>query len=255
MRYAVLYTLLLVASCGGRQRGPDTTKVYDNLDATHRVDVLPNGHGSAVVIDAANGYLLTCHHVAGEGRADLVVNIAEGDADPIAYPAKVVAWDKAKDLAVIKVERRFETAVVLGDLSEVHVLDDVYEIGFPYDLGELGSKGAVKTVDYDNAELGIEDAILVELDGVPGTSGSGVFLARDGKLIGLMRGLLPRGPNDGRQIVVRVVIRIDDIRAFLDRAKIPYRTAFTVQPNGLMQAASGTPPAKSLTITIQPPEH
>lgn len=253
MRYAVLCTLLLAASCGGRQRGPDTTRVYDNLDATHRVDILPNGHGSAVVIDAANGYLLTCHHVAGEGRSDLVVNIAEGDGEPIAYPAKVVAWDKAKDLAVIKVERRFEAAVVLGSLSDAHPLDDVYEIGFPYDLGELGSKGAIKTTDYDNDELGIEDAMLVEIDGVPGTSGSGIFLARNGKLVGLMRGLLPRGPNDGRQIVVRVVIRIDAIRAFLDRAKVPYLTSFSRRPSGLMQAASGTPTAERLTITIPPP--
>lgn len=253
MRLAVLCALLAAASCGVRRNGPDTTRVYDNLDATHRVDVLPDGHGSAVVIDAVNGYLLTCHHVAGEGRKELVVNIAAGGSEPVAYPAKVVAWDKKKDLAVIKVERRFETSVVLGDLSEVHPLDDVYEIGFPYDLGELGSKGAVKSIDYDNDEIGVEDAMLVEIDGVPGTSGSGIFLARNGKLVGLMRGLIPRGPNDGRQIVVRLVIRIDDIRAFLDRARIPYRTAFPQGPGGLLQAAAGASPTETLIITIPPP--
>ena len=52
-----------------------------------------------------------------------------------------------------------------------------------------------------------------------------------------------------------LVIRIDDIRAFLDRAKIPYRTAFATRPDGLLQAATGMSRAERLTITIPPPAH
>lgn len=246
----MLTACAFLAACGAPVKGPDTPRVDDNLESTHRVDILPRGHGSAVVIDAEKGLLLTCHHVAGEGRRELVINIAEGDEAPVAYPAKVVAWDKVNDLAVIRVERRFERAAVLAGLSDLHMLDDVYNIGFPYDFGELGTKGAVKTVDYDNPELKIKDAMLVEFDGVPGTSGSGVFLARDGKLAGLMSALIPRGPNDGRQIVVRVVIRIDAIRKFLDGANIPYRTAFPVR-GGVI--AAGTNGQDRVVIGIPPP--
>ncbi|MEK7545548.1 MAG: serine protease [Patescibacteria group bacterium] len=241
---------VFLAACASRTRGPETPKIDDNEEATHRVDILPMGHGSAVVIDAENGLLLTCHHVAGDGRRELIINIAEGDAAAVAYPAKVVGWDEVHDLAVIKVERRFTRAVVLADLSEVHLLDDVYNIGFPYDLGELGSKGAVKTVDYDLLE-GDEDALLIELDGVPGTSGSGIFLARNGKLIGLMRALIPTGPNDGRQIVVRVAIRIDTIRKFLDGANIGYLTSFPGQ--GPVAVGDGTSQLERVTISIPPP--
>lgn len=246
-------TCAFLAACGGSVRGPDTPRVHDNEESTHRVDVLPRGHGSAVVIDAEKGLLLTCHHVSGEGRRELVINIAEGDAAAVAYPAKVVAWDKENDLAVIKVERRFKRAVVLSDLSEVHMLDDVYNIGFPYDFGELGTKGAVKTVDFDLPEEGIEDAMLIELDGVPGTSGSGIFLTRDGKLVGIMSALIPVGPNDGRQIVVRVAIRIDTIRKFLDGANISYLTSFPGQ--GAIAVGTGTPVVERITIGIPPPSN
>lgn len=249
--YALFTALAFLAACGGRLNGPDTPGADGNAEATHRVDILPEGHGSAVVIDAERGLLLSCHHVTGEGRRELVVNIKVGGGEAVAYPAKVVAWDKKHDLAVIKIERRFERAVVLGDLSDVHLLDDVYNVGFPYDFGELGSKGAIKSVDYDDPARGIEDALLLEIDGVPGTSGGGIFLARDGRLVGIMSALIPVGPPDGRRIVVRVAIRIDVIRAFLDRAKIPYLTSHP-KPDGAITVGTGAPPLERVIIGIPP---
>gem|GEM_PF-1799794 len=250
--FALSTALAFLAACGGPAKGPDTPKVHDNADATHRVDVLPRGHGSAVVVDAENGILLTCHHVVGEGRRELVVNIAVDEEAPVAHPAKVIAWDKKNDLALIKVERRFERSVVLAELDEIHMLDDVYNIGFPYDFGELGSKGVIKSIDYDDPRRGLEDVMLVEIDGVPGTSGSGVFLVRDGKLVGLMSALIPVGPDDGRRIVVRVVIRIDVIRRFLDGAKVRYRTSPLGQGE-VMNVGSGMSGKGRLTIGIPPP--
>src|SRR5690349_21029132 len=136
----MLMACAFLVACGGRAKGPETPRIYDNLDATHRVDILPRGHGSGVVIDAQRGLLLTNAHVvvdeAGDKR-DVVVNIAVGDAAPVAYPARAVAVDVKRDLAVIQVGRRFERAVVLGELSDIHPGDAIYNVGFPYDLGEL----------------------------------------------------------------------------------------------------------------------
>jgi S1-C subfamily serine protease len=259
----MLIACAFLAACGARAKGPETPKIYDNLDATHRVDILPQGHGSGVVIDAQRGLLLTNAHVVvdDEGhKRDLVVNIAVGDDEPVAYPARAVAIDVKRDLAVIQVERRFERAVVLGELSDIHPLDEIYNVGFPYDLGELASKGTVRTVDYDNAEYGIENVVLAEISDGPGTSGSGVFLSRDGRMIGLMRGFIPRGPIDektgkmiidGALVVVRVVIRIDEIRDFLDGANIPYLTA-RPKPAGVHNVAVGAPSLETVRIVIKP---
>ncbi|HTK60368.1 MAG TPA: serine protease [Candidatus Baltobacteraceae bacterium] len=244
-------------------KGPETPRIYDNLEATHRVDIGTEGHGSGVVIDAEKGLLLTNAHVvideAGNKR-DLSVNIAVGDAAPVTYHARAIAVDAKRDLALIKVDRRFERAVVLGELSDVHPGDAIYNVGFPYDLGELASKGTVRTVDYDNPEYGIENVILAEISDGPGTSGSGVFLERDGKLIGLMRGLIPRGPVDpktgemiidGRLVVVRVVIRIDEIRDFLDDANVKYLTS-RPRDGKVWNVAAGAPALEKVEIAILP---
>lgn len=250
---SLLFLTAFLAACVPR-RGPETPKVDDNAEATHRVDILPEGHGSAVVL-TEDGYLLTCHHVAGEGDREMLINIAEGDHAPVAYKARVVAWDKARDLAVIKVDRRFERTVALGAMSDLNLLDEVYNIGFPYDFGELAGKGHIKSLDFDETTVDyvIEDSLLVEISDGPGTSGSGVFLTRSGKLIGLMRGILAKGPDDPRQVVTRVVIRIDVIREFLDDANIPYRTDFPLASAGAWTAASGTPAIEPVMITIRPP--
>jgi len=257
----MLTACAFLAACGGPAKGPETPRVDDNLESTHRVDVLPQGHGSAVVIDAEKGLLLTCQHVVGDGQRKLVLNIAVGGGEPSAYPATVVASNKKIDLAVIKVERRFERAVVLGELSDLHVLDEIYNLGFPYDLGEVGGKGAIKALDYDDPEHeAIKDAILAEISDGPGTSGSGVFLTRSGKMIGIMQAIVPRGnidpktgllQNDGRQVIFRAVIRIDVIRKFLDGANVTYLTAFPKNP-GVWNVASGTPALEQVKITIAP---
>ena len=248
----LLMLCAVLAACGGRQKGPETPKIEDNAEATHRIDILPNGHGSAVVIDADKGLLLTCHHVAGEGERELLINIAVGDAEAIAYPARVVAWDKALDLAVVKVERRFEREVVLADDADVHVLDDVYNVGFPYDLGEMAGKGHVRAIHHDDEKMGLKNALVVDISDGPGTSGSGVFLTRNGKLVGIMKMLIRVGPMDGRQVIIRILTGVDDIRAFLDRARISYRTKERPSPRGAWNASGGSAGA-SVTITIMPP--
>jgi S1-C subfamily serine protease len=206
--------------------GPETLKIEEALDATVRVDILPDSHGTAVVIDAENGLLLTCHHVAGEGDNVLLVNIAVGDGPAVAYPARVLKWNAELDLAVIKVNRRFDSEVVLGSADEVHVLDEIYSVGFPHSLGELAGKGYVRAVHYDVSGYDMKNALLVDIADGPGTSGGGAFLARNGKLIAIMRLIVSRGQTDGRQVVLRAKVGIDDIRAWLDKNHIKYRTSW-----------------------------
>ncbi len=220
--------VLFFGACAARQT-PETAEVDRNVEATFRVDVLGGGHGTAVVLDGS-GYLLTCHHVAfaptGEMRV-LIVNIAVDGAPATAYPANVVAYDMSLDLAVLKVPFRFPNTVKLGNIRDVHLLDAIYEIGFPYDLGEMAGYGHVKNVRWTDAGRGLDNALGVELGDGNGISGSGVFLVRNGRLIGLTHQMTAavdgnRPVLDGRQALVRVAIPVDAIRAYLEREHIPY---------------------------------
>lgn len=222
----VLAVCAILAACVRPVKGPETPRIEDALAATVRVDVLPNSHGTAVVIDAKNGLLLTCHHVSGDGQHVLIINISEDDGPSMVYPASVVAWNRELDIAVIKVGYRFNTEVVLASDDEAHVLDEIYSVGFSHDLGELAGKGHIRAVNYDVGGFGMKNALMVDIAEGPGSSGGGAFLARNGKLIGIMRLIVSRGPADGRQVVVRAMVGVGDIRAWLDEKRIYYRTSW-----------------------------
>ncbi len=226
--YAVL-VLILLGACASRQNR-EVVGVERNQEATHRVDAEPFGrgaHGSAVVLHAS-GYLLTCHHVAfrPDGRPrSLAINIAVNGGASKLYPARIVADDVEDDLTVIKIEYRFRQAVVLGSDADARMLDAVYNIGFPYDMGETGSFGYVMESDVrDEARYQLRRALLLEIQNGSGTSGSGIFLVRDGVLVGLMDEYRMYGAVDEARTVVHVAVPVSLIRAFLDRERIPYLT-------------------------------
>ncbi|MFA5853938.1 MAG: serine protease [Patescibacteria group bacterium] len=217
-----------LSACVART-GPETPAIDRNTEATHRVDLRPMGHGTAVVLHRS-GYLLTCYHVAGQGENEPFVRISVDGAPAIDYPAKVVAWDRELDISVLKVERRFETTVVLGRIEDVHALDAVYTVGFPYDLGEMAGYGRVKSVHWSNELRDVDDELAIEFTDGQGMSGSGVYLARTGWLVGLLHVMHAGAGRDGavtdnRQALIRVAVPVHKIRTFLDRAGIPYQSA------------------------------
>ncbi len=224
-----VFLLVCLSSCGPKP-GPDTPRADRNAEATHRVDLQPYGHGTAIVLDRS-GFLLTCYHVVKQGERSPYVRISVDGGEAVDYPARVIAWDRELDLAVIKVDRRFEDAVVLGSSEDVHLLDAVYTIGFPYDLGEMAGYGRVKNAHWFDEEREIDGDLAIEFTDGQGMSGSGVFLARNGKMVGLLHAMsfAVDGENnitDNRQALIRVAIPINKIRTFLDRAGVPYSAGF-----------------------------
>lgn len=217
--------LACVGACAARAEMVRPTVDW-NVEATHRINVQPMGHGTAVVLDRS-GYLLTCYHVVGKGEDHPFVRISVDGKPAVDYPAKVIAWDEELDLSVLKIDRRFESAVVLGRIENVHTLDAVYAIGFPYDFGEMAGYGRVKSVHWSNQSRHVDDELAIELSDGQGMSGAGVYLARSGELVGLMHvmyaGVDKDGVvNDNRQAMIRVAVPVHKIRMFLDRAGIPY---------------------------------
>lgn len=89
--------------------------------------------GSGFVI-SEDGYILTNYHVIEYSvldNYDLAVMFNDGTE----YPAKIIGYDEANDVAVIKIEASGLNPVVFGDSTAMQVGQTVYPVGNP--LGEL----------------------------------------------------------------------------------------------------------------------
>lgn len=85
--------------------------------------------GSGFII-SADGYILTNYHVI-QDSSSITVNLYDGTA----YDAEVIGYDSGNDIAVIKVDGKNLTPVLIGDSEKMYVGDSVVAIGNP--LGEL----------------------------------------------------------------------------------------------------------------------
>ena len=98
--------------------------------------------GSGFII-SDDGYILTNHHVIEDANA-ITVTMYNGDT----YDADLVGYDESNDIAVLKIEAKDLTPVILGDSDELRVGDSVVAIGNP--LGELTfslTAGCVSALD------------------------------------------------------------------------------------------------------------
>ena len=78
--------------------------------------------GSGVIVDAAQGYILTNHHVV-EDADEIQISLINGDI----HDAKVIGSDAATDIALIKVEAKGLVEMPIGDSESVRVGDFVKE--------------------------------------------------------------------------------------------------------------------------------
>jgi len=118
------------------------------------------GHGSGFAI-SQDGYIITNFHVvAGKypGKYnDLTVINSEG----VEMPAKVIRTNKYRDLALIKVEGKFEKTFTVNSTKTFKKMQDVYTIGTPksIELGQSISAGLIsnerKTETTNLLQLGM----------------------------------------------------------------------------------------------------
>lgn len=223
-----LAALILCANCATVSRGPELPGINQNRASTYRLDVLPSGHGSGVVI-SRDGYIVTAKHVAAAATNGLEILIDEGNGQPTAYRAEVVALDPVHDIAIVKIDRRFDRPALLEDMANINPGDAVYNVGYPYDFGEMVGRGSIQKLhfsyrDEDTGELAVNDAILVDVPDGPGTSGSGVFLARSGRLIGIMS-MTFWASNGQPPTVTRVLVSVEHVKELLRANRIDFARA------------------------------
>ncbi|HTK03997.1 MAG TPA: serine protease [Candidatus Eisenbacteria bacterium] len=198
----------------------DLARYGENSDATYRIDVT-SGHGSGVVV-SAEGHILTCYHVV-EDEATVTISINEGGPAVHVYTATVLATDRVNDMALLKIDRRFSAPAVLADMSELHPGDTLYNVGYPYDFGEMTGRGYIMRLHYSTSETStpLRDMILADLPDGPGTSGSGVYLSSNGHLAGQMRMMIAVGRRGMPPMVVRALTPVNTIRRFLVANRVP----------------------------------
>jgi Do/DeqQ family serine protease len=158
--------------------------------------------GSGVIVDAAQGYILTNGHVVENADAIEVTT-----KDNRRFAARLIGRDDDTDIAVIKIEAQNLTALQLGDSDRLQVGDFVIAIGNPFGLGQTVTSGIVSALGRSGLGIeGYEDFIQTDASINPGNSG-GALVDLRGRLVGINTAILaPGGGNIGIGFAVPIAM-------------------------------------------------
>ena len=143
--------------------------------------------GSAFFIDSS-GLMITNYHVI-ESEVDPKYKgysrmyIRMGDATSARIPARVIGWDKALDLALIKTEYKSEYVFSMVDRAIPQVGDSVIAIGSPLGLEKTVTSGIVSALSRRFLQIG--DVIQIDAAVNHGNSG-GPLVDTSGRLVGIV---------------------------------------------------------------------
>jgi len=165
--------------------------------------------GSGVIIDAAQGYVLTNGHVV-ENETSIDVTTKDNHR----YRAKLIGRDADTDIAVLQIPAGGLTAVPLGDSDKLQVGDFVVAIGNPFGLGQTVTSGIISALGRSGLGIeGYEDFIQTDASINPGNSG-GALVDLRGRLVGINTAILAPG---GGNIGIGFAVPINMARLVLDQ--------------------------------------
>ncbi len=149
--------------------------------------------GSGVIVDAAQGLVLTNHHVV-EGADEVSVTLTDGRTLKAAF----IGSDPDTDIAVMKIPAQNLSAVALADSTALRVGDFVVAVGNPFGIGQTVTSGIVSAVGRSGLRgLGFQNFIQTDASINPGNSG-GALVNLEGQLIGINTASFnPRGSMAG----------------------------------------------------------
>ena len=158
--------------------------------------------GSGVIVDAAQGYVLTNAHVV-----ENATSIEVTTKDNRRLKARLVGRDPETDIAVLQVPGGSLTAVPMGDSDRLQVGDFVLAVGNPFGLGQTVTSGIVSALGRTGLGIeGYEDFIQTDASINPGNSG-GPLVDLQGRVVGINTAILaPSGGNVGIGFAVPINI-------------------------------------------------
>jgi serine protease Do len=149
--------------------------------------------GSGFIL-SDDGYVLTNYHVV-EGSSSISVAMYDGKS----YEAQLIGYDESNDIAVLKIDAKDLTPVILGNSDNLNVGDSVVAIGNP--LGELTfslTAGAISALDRQITMSSGVTMNLMQTDCAinSGNSGGALFNMY-GEVIGITNAKYSNNGNSG----------------------------------------------------------
>ena len=187
---------------------------------------VPAGIGSGVIV-SPQGHVVTNAHVitdprSGEVMEEVVVQIAEQKE----YPAQIIGFDHATDIAVLKIDVEEELPfATLANSDLLEVGDIVFAVGNPLGIGMTVTMGIVSATR--KSELGIlreegayESFIQTDASINRGNSG-GALLDAKGRLIGINTAIISQtGANIGIGLAIPVNMVRRAITDYMEEGRI-----------------------------------
>jgi Do/DeqQ family serine protease len=158
--------------------------------------------GSGVIVDAAQGYVLTNSHVTENGNSIEVTT-----KDNRSFKARLIGRDPDTDIAVLQISGSNLTAVPIGDSDRLQVGDFVLAVGNPFGLGQTVTSGIISALGRNGLGIeGYEDFIQTDASINPGNSG-GPLVDLQGRIVGINTAIVaPSGTNVGIGFAVPINI-------------------------------------------------
>lgn len=152
-----------------------------------------NSAGSGVIVDAAQGTIITNFHVV-QGADEIQISLTDGRR----YEARLIGADPEVDIAVLDIDAQALTQLKLRDSEGVRVGDFVIAIGNPFGLGQTITTGVVSALGRSGLGIeGYENFIQTDASINPGNSG-GALVDLNGDLVGINTAIIaPGGGNVG----------------------------------------------------------
>ena len=172
--------------------------------------------GSGFIIDQL-GHVLTNQHVINDPAVRVDVTVADGTV----YAGRMVAQDRANDLALLRLEASPEqlaqlTPAVLGDSSALQVGQIVLAIGNPFGLERSASLGIVSSLGRTRPGVDkrfISDMIQTDAAINPGNSG-GPLLNMAGEVVGINE-QIEASTESGGNVGIGFAIPINTVKRYL----------------------------------------
>lgn len=168
--------------------------------------------GSGFIL-SEDGYILTNYHVVEVANAqnlEIKVMLYSGEE----YTAKIVGIEPENDVALIKIDAKGLSPVVLGSLEDIYVGNPIYVIGNP--LGELSwtlTDGIVSAFDREIRADTVTTINMFQISAPinKGNSGGPVFNDR-GQVIGIASAKYTSSGVEG----LGFAIPIDDVKPMIE---------------------------------------
>jgi len=175
-----------------------------------------------------DGAIMTDYHVIASGNA-AVAKFADGTILPV---DGVLATDKVRDLAIIKIHGKNFPTLALGNSKQLQVGDEVVAIGNPLGLELTVSNGILSGVRTDEKESG--ELLQITAPISHGSSGGPLF-NMFGEVIGINSGYLEGGEN------LNFAIPVNDAKSLLSHTLAKLQDL----PNEPLNHAQDSKPAAS----------